>query len=103
MKPTAILINVARGGVVDSRALYTALKEGWITAAGIDVTDPEPISPDDPLLTLDNLVVTPHIGSTAVDSRRYTCMLAARNIIAGIEGRRLEACANAQVYDSLGI
>ncbi|MCH8108199.1 MAG: D-glycerate dehydrogenase, partial [Chloroflexi bacterium] len=61
MKPTAILINVARGPVVDSSALYSALKEGWIRAAAMDVTDPEPILPDDPLLTLENLVITPHI------------------------------------------
>ena len=103
MKSTAILINVARGAVVDPKALYTALKEGWIKAAATDVTDPEPINLDDPLLTLDNLVVTPHIGSASVDSRLATCMLAARNIIAGIEGRRLDACANPQVYESLGI
>ena len=103
MKPTAILINVARGAVVDPKALYTALKEGWIKAAATDVTDPEPINLDDPLLTLDNLVVTPHIGSASVDSRLATCMLAARNIIAGIEGRRLDACANPQVYEALGI
>ena len=103
MKSTAILINVARGAVVDPKALYTALKEGWIKAAATDVTDPEPINLDDPLLTLDNLVVTPHIGSASVDSRLATCMLAARNIIAGIEGRRLDACANPQVYGSLGI
>ena len=103
MKSTAILINVARGAVVDPTALYTALKEGWIKAAATDVTDPEPINLDDPLLTLDNLVVTPHIGSASVDSRLATCMLAARNIIAGIEGRRLDACANPQVYGSLGI
>ena len=103
MKSTAILINVARGAVVDPKALYTALKEGWIKAAATDVTDPEPINLDDPLLTLDNLVVTPHIGSASIDSRRATCMLAARNVIAGIEGRRPEACANPQVYESLGI
>ena len=103
MKSTAILINVARGAVVDPKALYTALKEGWIKAAATDVTDPEPINLDDPLLTLDNLVVTPHIGSASVDSRLATCMLAARNIIAGIEGRRLDACANPQVYEALGI
>ena len=103
MKSTAILINVARGAVVDPKALFTALKEGWIKAAATDVTDPEPINLDDPLLTLDNLVVTPHIGSASIDSRLATCMLAARNIIAGIEGRRLDACANPQVYESLGI
>ena len=103
MKPTAILINAARGAVVNSRALYTALKEGWISGAALDVTDPEPILPDDPLLTLDNLVITPHIGSASIDSRRRTCLLAARNVVAGIQGRRLEACANPEVYAAKGI
>ena len=103
MKPTAILINAARGAVVDTRALYTALKEGWISGGALDVTDPEPILPDDPLLTLDNLVITPHIGSASIDSRRRTCLLAARNVVAGIQGKRLEACANPEVYAAKGI
>lgn len=103
MKPTAILINVARGPVVDSSALYIALKEGWIRAAAIDVTDPEPILPDDPLLTLENLVVTPHIGSASEESRRAMCLMAARNLLAGIKGRRLEHCVNEQLYQRKGM
>lgn len=103
MKPTAILINVARGPVVDPNALYSALKQGWIRSAALDVTDPEPISLDDPLLTLDNLVVTPHIGSASEESRGEMCLLAARNLLAGITGRRLEQCVNPEVYQAKGI
>ena len=103
MKSTAILINVARGPVVDASALYTALKEGWIRAAAVDVTDPEPIPVNDPLLTLENLVVTPHIGSASGESRRETCLLAARNLLAGIKGQRLEHCVNQELYEAKGI
>ena len=102
MKPTAILVNAARGPVVDSKALYTALKEGWIYAAGLDVTDPEPIPADDPLLTLDNVVIAPHVGSASLASRGAMCMLAARNLIAGLEGMPLDRCANPQVYEKRG-
>ena len=102
MKPTAILVNAARGPVVDSQALYTALKEGWIYAAGLDVTDPEPLPIDDPLLTLENVVIAPHVGSASLDSRGAMCMLAARNLVAGLEGRPLEQCANPEVYEMRG-
>ncbi len=103
MKPNAILINLARGPVVDAKALYTALSENWIRAAALDVTDPEPIPAGDPLLSLDNLVITPHIGSASVTSRREMCMLAARNLVAGLQGRRLEHCANPEVYAARGL
>ena len=103
MKPTAILINVSRGPIVEPKALNTALKEGWIRAAGLDVTDPEPIPAGDPLLTLDNLVVTPHIGSASVSSRRAMCLLAARNLVAGLKGERLEHCANPELYQAKGL
>ena len=103
MKSTAILINLARGPVVDPRALYAALSEKWIQAAALDVTDPEPIPPDDPLLTLDNLVITPHIGSASLSTRREMCMVAARNLAAGIKGEKLEHCANPEIYQSKGL
>ncbi len=103
MKPTAVLVNLARGPVVDGEALYTALSENWIRAAALDVTDPEPIPPDHPLLTLDNLVISPHIGSASLTSRREMCLLAARNLVAGLEGQRLEHCANPELYASKGL
>ena len=103
MKPTAVLVNTARGPVVDPRALYIALKEGWIYAAGLDVTEPEPIPANDPLLSLDNVVITPHVGSAALPTRLNTMLLAARNLLAGLRGERLEAFANPQVYQRLGI
>ncbi len=103
MKPGAILINMARGPVVDPKALYTALKENWIAGAALDVTEPEPILPDDPLLTLENLVITPHIGSASTRTRGEMCLVAARNLIAGVNGQRLESCANPELYAAKGI
>ena len=94
MKPSGILINVSRGPVVDPAALYAALRDGQIARAALDVTAPEPIAPDDPLLTLDNLVITPHIGSAALPTRLNTMQLAARNLVAGLQGQPMEACAN---------
>jgi glyoxylate reductase len=98
MKPTAVLVNAARGPVVDTQALYTALKEGWIYAAGLDVVDPEPLPTDHPLLGLENLVIVPHIGSSSQTTRRNMCLLAARNLLAGLQDRRLEQCANPELY-----
>ena len=86
MKPTAILINTSRGPIVDQVALYGALRSGQIAAAGLDVTDPEPISPDDPLLSLDNCVILPHIGSASVATRTKMATMAAENLIAGLKG-----------------
>ncbi len=98
MKPTAILVNAARGPVVDPTTLYQALRDKTIAAAALDVTSPEPIDPNDPLLTLENLVVAPHLGSSTVRTRTRMAVLAAQNLVAGLEGRPLPRCANPQVY-----
>ena len=103
MKPSAILVNLARGAVVDTEALYEALLKGQIAGAGLDVFDPEPVPPEHPILGLDNVVVLPHIGSASNQSRREMHLLAARNLVAGLQGNRMEECANPTVYDSLGI
>ena len=84
--------------MVDPKALYKALKQGRIAAAALDVTEPEPIPPDDPLLTLYNVVVTPHIGSASLGARKSVCLLAARNLLAGVKAERLPHCANPEVY-----
>lgn len=88
MKKTAILINTARGAVVDQRALYTACAEGWIYGAGLDTLDVEPVPLDEPLLSLENVVIMPHIGSATVNSRNGMARLAAQNLLDAIEGRR---------------
>ncbi len=97
MKPTAILINTTRGPVVDPDALYEALKANIIWAAGLDVTDPEPLPAEHRLLTLENCVVLPHIGSASIGSRDAMAALAAENLIAGLEGRPLKASPNPDV------
>jgi glyoxylate reductase len=89
MKPTAILINTARGALVDQNALYQALKGGKIAYAALDVTDPEPMSPDDRLLTLPNIIVVPHIGSATVNTRMTMCRMALQNLVAGLKGEKL--------------
>lgn len=98
MKPTAILVNTARGPVVDQAALYTALKTGRIAAAGLDVTVPEPLPTDSPLLTLDNCLVTPHIASASRRTRAEMSRMAAENLVAGLRGERLPNCVNLEVY-----
>ena len=94
MKSSGILINTARGSIVDQAALYQALQDGVIAGAGIDVTDPEPIDPKDPLLTLRNVVVTPHIGSASTDAIDGMGITAASNIIAILEGKLPISCVN---------
>jgi glyoxylate reductase len=94
MRPTAILINTARGGLVDQHALRTALEQGTIAGAALDVTDPEPLTPDDPLLRAPNLIVTPHIGSATRAARERMAELAVENLLAGLDGRPLAHSAN---------
>ncbi|MBZ0287021.1 MAG: D-glycerate dehydrogenase [Anaerolineae bacterium] len=89
MKRTAILINTTRGGTVDQKALYVALKDGIIGGAALDVTDPEPIPLDDPILTLPNALIVPHIGSASHWTRDQMAMMAADNLIAGVTGQPL--------------
>lgn len=98
MKPTAVLVNTARGPVVDPDALYEALRDGRIFAAALDVTDPEPIPLDSPLLTLDNCLIVPHIASASVTTRQKMSLMAAENLIAGLKGERLPNCVNPEVY-----
>ncbi|MEO2014359.1 MAG: D-glycerate dehydrogenase [Fuerstiella sp.] len=89
MKPSGILINMARGPVVQTDALYEALTTGQIAAAGLDVTDPEPLPRDHPLLQLDNVIVAPHLGSASNVTRRRMMQITVDNLIAGLEGRAL--------------
>ena len=87
MKPSAVLINTARGGLIDQPALIDALERGVIAGAALDVTDPEPPPPGDPILTAPNLLLTPHIGSATHAARERMAELAVDNLLAGLEGR----------------
>lgn len=89
MKPAAILVNTSRGGVVDQVALAAALRDGVIGAAALDVTDPEPPPPGDPLLEAPNLIVLPHIGSATVAARERMADMAVDNLLAALDGRAM--------------
>ena len=97
MKPTAILINTARGPIVDPEALAEALEQGKIAGAGLDVTEPEPINMDSPLLKFPNCVIVPHIASASVATRGLMARMAAENLLAGLRGERLPNCVNPEV------
>jgi len=99
MKKTAVLVNTARGPVVDSIALADALKNGTIAAAALDVTDPEPIPVDHPLVGLDNCLIVPHIASASRATRSKMASMAAANLLAGVRGERLPTPVNPEVYD----
>jgi glyoxylate reductase len=98
MKTTAYLINTARGPMVDSAALARALHEGEIAGAALDVTDPEPLPADHPLLDAPRLVVVPHIASAATATRERMADMAVDNLLAGMAGERMPNCANPEVY-----
>jgi len=98
MKPNAIMINAARGPVVDTEALLEALQNNQILAAGLDVTDPEPLPPDHPLYQLPNCFITPHIGSATFNTRKVMAGIAIRNLKTGIQGKPLPFCVNPEVY-----
>ncbi len=99
MKPSAVLVNTSRGPVIDHAALADALTSGRIFAAALDVTDPEPIPPDDPLVGLENCLIVPHIASASRATRGKMAEMAAANVIAGVRGERIPTPVNPEVYD----
>jgi glyoxylate reductase len=102
MRPTAVLVNTSRGPVVDTDALVTALREGTIWAAALDVTDPEPLPAGHPLIELDNCLVVPHIASASRATRGRMAAMAAANLLAGVRGERLPTPVNPEIYDAPG-
>jgi glyoxylate reductase len=98
MKPSSIFINAARGGIHDEKDLTEALKARIIWGAGLDVTNPEPMDKNNPLLFMTNVAVLPHVGSATVEARNGMATLAAQNIIAGLRGERLPHVVNPEIY-----
>jgi len=98
MKATAVLVNTSRGPVVDTSALEAALRDGEIFAAGLDVTDPEPLPASHPLVQLPNCIVVPHIASASGVTRGKMAAMAAANLLAGVRGERLPTPINPEVY-----
>jgi phosphoglycerate dehydrogenase-like enzyme len=100
MKREAVVVNAARGPVIDTDALVTALRDGEIMGAALDVTDPEPLPADHPLVALPNCIVVPHIASATVATRDNMATLAARNVLAVLRGERPEAIVNPEVLET---
>ncbi|HET6572968.1 MAG TPA: D-glycerate dehydrogenase [Fimbriiglobus sp.] len=98
MKPTAVFVNTARGPLVDQPALADALRRGVIFAAGLDVTEPEPLPPGHELFALPNCVIAPHIASATVGTRDAMATICADNLLAGLSGTKLPHCVNPDVY-----
>jgi lactate dehydrogenase-like 2-hydroxyacid dehydrogenase len=98
MKPNSILINTARGGFIDEDDLNQALIDGKVWGAGLDVTNPEPMLPDNPLLKHERVCVLPHIGSATIEARSGMARIAAENVVAFVEGEQLKTCLNPEVY-----
>ncbi|WP_197081001.1 2-hydroxyacid dehydrogenase [Gordoniibacillus kamchatkensis] len=98
MKPTAVLINIARGGIVDEADLYDALRSGSLWAAGLDVFETEPVPASHPLLTLPNVVTLPHIGSASVRTRTQMALLAAEGVLQALAGQRPRHVVNPEAY-----
>ncbi|MEM4784693.1 MAG: hydroxyacid dehydrogenase, partial [Sulfolobales archaeon] len=86
MKPSAIIVNTARGGLIDTEALYKALRDGWIAGAALDVTDPEPLPKEHPLYKLPNVVITPHIGGSTYECWRRVSLMAAEEVVRRFKG-----------------
>ena len=97
MKKTAYFINAARGPIVETDALYEAVRDGVIAGCALDVTDPEPIPANHPLMELPNVTITPHIGSATAETRNSMAMLTAENIVLGLEKKPLKTCVNPEV------
>jgi glyoxylate reductase len=98
MKTSAILINAARGQLIETNALVVALKEKKIAGVALDVTDPEPLPPTHPLFRFPNCLIVPHIGSATQHTRRLMAELACKNLLAGLRGEKLPHCVNPEVY-----
>lgn len=97
MKPTSYLINISRGAVLDEKSLIKALKEGWIAGAALDVFEKEPVDTDNPLIGMDNVVLTPHVASATFEARRRLAEAAAENIISILSGRLPLSLLNPEV------
>lgn len=102
MKPSAVVINTARGPIIDPQALHQALATGRIRAAALDVTEPEPIPSHSPLLGMPNCIIVPHIASASIATRARMAEMAAANLLAGLRGERLPHCVNLEVYEEDG-